>query len=283
MGDKVTINGKEYDSDEVAKLISQGEDYTKKTQALSEKENLLGVEVENLKEYKELDNYLKQHPDFAPKLNKFIKSDVAERYGQTPTGGGSPAGQGGQSNQNLSGVQGSDYTPAPSGENINDGGGGYPTGYIPGQGTGPLVKPEDKPMTRKEFEEAMAEKDRKTQVENTNKDINVRLSKEYEVLREKGYTEEEMKKVVSFAQKNSRWFVESAKQLAFDGQVPNRFKPEGPPVLGDKDTIPPKGFSPLKGQPGSGYDIPDPEKDLVKYGNNPAEYLRAHPEKFIKE
>jgi len=50
MGDKITINGKEFDSDDVEKLMSQGDDYTKKTQALSDREKTLDGEFENLKE-----------------------------------------------------------------------------------------------------------------------------------------------------------------------------------------------------------------------------------------
>lgn len=295
MGDKITINGKEFDSDDVEKLMSQGDDYTKKTQALSDREKTLDGEFENLKEYQELDKYIKQHPDFAPNLNTFIKKDIAQRYGYgSPEGNNranpNPAGQ-----QNKTNVGGSMYTPDPNAGGENIAGGEYPNGYTP---PGDNPNPEDKPLSRKEMaamlDERDAVRDAKSRDENMRKELGTRLSVEYNDLEKKGYNKEELQQVVETAKKSNKFFIETAKVMAFDGVLPDRFKAAAPPpnnggvgVVGRKfeGDIPhgqvPAGFVPLKGSPGSGFDLPDPEKDLVKYGNDPGEYLRANPDKFI--
>lgn len=297
MGDKVTINEKEYDSDDVEKMISQGQDYTQKTQALSDKEKTLDGEFENLKEYKELDKYIKQHPDFAPNLNKFIKTDVARRYGYSnPEGNNQPnqnqnAGQYGQGGDNTN-VGNSMYTPGPAGEGDNIANNNYPDGYVPpGGDTDRNINPEDQPMTRKEMVAILDARDTKSRNEAQTKDLNTRLSTEYQDLEKKGYNKEELQQIVQTAQKNGKFFTETAKLMAFDGNLADRFKEAPAPPVGDgggkkfEGDIPPgqipAGFTPLKGNSGSGFDLPDPEKDLVKYGNDPGEYLRQNPEKFI--
>jgi vacuolar-type H+-ATPase subunit I/STV1 len=264
MGDKMKIGEKEYDQEELARLISQGEDYTQKTQALADKEREVEAKKAVLKSYEDLDEYMKQHPDFAPKLNQFIKKDISERYGyRDPEVNAPQKAQANRSRGNYTNVYAGDYSGAGADDlDLN---------------TGDDNNDADKPLTKAELAKILAERDKLYQMNDTNKEVNKRLREEYEMLRTKGYTEDEIKRVASTAQKSSRWFVETAKQLAFDGVIPDRFKKK------DEEPKPGEGFAPLKGQSASGFELPDEEKDLVKYGGNPIEWLRDHSDKLLKK
>lgn len=252
--DKIKVGEKEYTEEELATLVSQGEDYTTKTQKLAEDRQLMDSQSKRLQQLADIDEYCTKHPDVRESINKYVEKDIEKRYGVRPDGTQVPP------QRNYTNVGQSDYTPAgPGADMYND------EEEVPKAG-----------MSREEITAMLDERDRRRDANQTNKEVQTEIMRQDDQLKKMGYTEEERKKVVAFGQQKRMWPLDAAQSLAFNKSLPDRFHEEP-----KNDDPPPVNI--LKGQPGSGFDIPEPEKELIKFGGDPGEMLRAKAKNLILE
>ncbi|MBM4241688.1 MAG: hypothetical protein FJ150_08525 [Euryarchaeota archaeon] len=247
---KITIKGKEWDEDELLAEISKADDYTQKTQKLAEERQVIDSEKLRLKDLMDLDEYRRAHPDFDANLRKFVTSDVEKRYGNKS-----------QPGQNFTNVSPSDYSAgSPSDEGYED---------------------EPKYITEKDLKTYLDDVEKRVEAKNEakskEKEVNSEIGRQYNFLQAKKYSKDEINVIMGFAQQNGMWPINAAETLAFRKVVPDRFHEPDPQIVDPKDV------KILKGDSSSGFELPDPEKDLIAYGNDPAEYMRANIDKFVKK
>lgn len=242
MGEKITIDGVEYDVDKLKESIGKAEDYTQKTQKLAEERRALEERSRTVEAYENLFNYAESEPNFKKKLEKLIQVEQKKVQGLLSED---------DSDDDEFDV-GSDYLEEPT-----------------------KGKKKPKVATQDDIQKAVQEAVGKVLTIQQQEKLQENLVREFDELHKTGYTQDELNKVIAYAKSRGV----SSPRLAVDAMIgaellPNRFKKKQ-----EEDPVPL-----LKGRSASGFDIPDPEKELVKFNGDPAEMLKANLDKlFIEE
>lgn len=265
--EKIKIGDKEYTQEELRKAIDMSSDYTQKTQKLSEEKQMLESEMARVKNLKELDDYLMKHPETAQVVNKTIADDVKKRYGydfDTQSGQSQPSvarnQQARQRPTSNTNVGYSDYTPTAN-QNYSD----------------DDLDDEPEYITKKDLEAKLQDVERKVEMKQQQQQITAEINKQGDQLKKMGYVNEEIQKILQTAKQKNMWPLDAAQNLAFNKVVPDRFHQQ-------ETSEENKGVKILKGQAGSGFELPDDEKELIQYNNDPSELLKEkYAKNLIKE
>lgn len=232
---KIKIGDKEYSEEEALKLVQQGEDYTKKTMGLAEEKKNLDSRAEYLRNLEGMDQYAETHPEFKAKLVKLVRDESAAAEG-------------------IPGV-------SPQSEQDFDAG----KAVVGSEGEEPEY------VSKKELKSILSnvvkEQDDKHKVADNQKELNRRVNGEFESLRAKGYTQEELIKIATVAKQNDRFPMETVERMILHEQVPNRLKKEKEPTEEEKLKL-------LKGNSGSGFALEKEEVEFIKTGGEPGELLK---------
>jgi len=240
----IKIGGKEYTEEEALELVQKGEDYTAKTMKLAEDKKAVDAKREYLKTLEGIDQYAQTHPEFNRKLTALIQEESAKARG-------------------VPFVNAGDESQSP---NLDQ-------GFDPGKAV--ANDDESEYVSKAELKTILStvtqEQEQKFATREAQKEMESRVKKEFEDLRSRGYTKEELVKIITVAKQNSRFPIETAESMALKNEVPNRFtkKEEGDAggETGEKVKL-------LKGKSGSGFALDKEEEEYIKSGGDPGELLK---------
>lgn len=274
--EKIKIGEQEYTPEELKEAIEKSADYTGKTQKLADEARALEAEKNRLQSLAQVDDFLQKNPDTRQRVNQIISEDLKTKYGyDVPVQGTQPQQQpqpGPKKRVNKPQAQqpqqdfgySPDYTP--TAQNYSD----------------DFDDDEPEYVTKKDMEKLMHERLNQTKQElsmqQQRQQLDAEMQRQHDQLKKMGYVDAEVQKVLQTAQQRGMWPLDAAQNLAFNRTIPDRF--HEPPPKKDEGS----GIKIMQGQAGSGYELPEVEKELIEHDNDPGELLRAkYLNKLIKE